>query len=92
MEKDGGSAFPEICTDLNVHTGKTETYSYGGMSLRDWFAGMALQGLAANESIARAINADVKNGTSDGKSDYADMAYTIADAMLNKKNKQTPSS
>lgn len=43
MDKDkGGSAFPEIETDLNFDRDAGEsyshTYSYGGMSLRDYLA------------------------------------------------------
>ena len=59
---DGGPAFPviaSICRDSN------------GMSLRDHFAGLALQGLLANS--------DALNGL---YSTFAEAAYKYADAML----------
>ena len=60
--KDGGPAFPLH----NPHYTSTEQ----GMSLRDWFAGMALQGLSVN----RYYDSHGKN--------MADAAYRFADAML----------
>lgn len=47
--------------------------AYAGMSLRDWFAGMAMQGLLA-QSIGTAMGSDVIHG--------AKYAYEMADAML----------
>ena len=68
--KDGGPAFP---------SGKSETPGfenslpyYEGMTLRDWFAGMALQGLLAHL-------VGVPNSEPEG---YARRAYQYADAML----------
>lgn len=47
-EKDGGSAFPQVTTDEayapSTQTTYGDTYSFGGMSLRDYFAGQALIG------------------------------------------------
>lgn len=46
--KDGGSAFPQIETDRAYDRDSDSVYgntcSYGGMSLRDYFAAAALQG------------------------------------------------
>ena len=69
---DGGSAFPVPLLD-------GESWDWGaygnpnGMSLRDWFAGMALQGAAmyVNE------HADVN-----GRGNLVKSCYAIADAML----------
>ena len=60
-ENDGGAAFP---------------YPYGpqgapGMSLRDWFAGLAMQGFRANE-----------DGFSTDDPVVAKWSYEQADAML----------
>lgn len=55
---DGGAAFPE----QGVH---------GGMSLRDWFAGMAMQGILAWGS-----------GKSLTPEQVAEDAYDTADAMI----------
>ncbi len=59
---DGGPAFP-FCTDFSrVHE---------GMTLRDYFAAAALQGMIACEQV--------QHGTFQ---DYARIAYQQADAML----------
>lgn len=58
----GGAAFP---VDARAET---------GMSLRDWFAGQALCGLAAKSDLG-------------GKwVEYADAAYKLADAMLKRRD------
>ncbi len=65
--KNGGSAFPLLQpTDPNFR--RVET----GMSLRDWFAGQALIGLASNPAATR-----IKNNE-----EAAAAAYLVADAML----------
>jgi hypothetical protein len=63
--KDGGEAFPS-------HPQADVQYNFiaHGMSLRDYFAAKALQGLLA----------DPNNGWQDVE--YAEAAYTLADAML----------
>jgi hypothetical protein len=70
---DGGPAFPGIETRIN---GLHEQHrAYYGMTLRDWFAGMAMQG---------ALATGYKEGA--GRMDWHYMlstgAYQIADAML----------
>ena len=57
-------------------------------SLRDWFAGMVLQGFFASyHDIVRAIANDPEhNGKSTGKI-LAEQAYTQADAMLTDREK-----
>lgn len=46
MSKDtGGSAFPEVFTDSR--NGVSDTYSAGGMTLRDYFAAKAMQAMIA---------------------------------------------
>ena len=85
MEKDGGSAFPEICTGINPHTDKPDTYSYGGMSLRDYCAAKALQGLLAGD--AGAYNCEDAEMWMNCVPEVAKASYAIADAMLDEKNK-----
>ncbi len=46
-----------------------------GMSLRDWFAGMALQGIIKSDDISYVV--------------VASEAYKYADAMLKARNKET---
>lgn len=62
---DGGFAFP--CEN---DSNKYYNWINKGMTLRDYFAAAALQGLLANE------------GQNDFESQYGIRAYAIADAML----------
>lgn len=69
MIDDGGNAFP-----LPLGTGNlSEPAESGGMSLRDYFAAKAMQGLLA-QSIGTALRSDPVDG--------ARYAYQMADAML----------
>ncbi len=66
---DGGSVFPEVFTDVKGERGDYthDTYSAGGMTLRDYFAAKAMQAaLAAGEKPAL----------------VGAFAYHIADEML----------
>lgn len=63
---DGGNAFPLPLGTMNA----AEPGQSGGMSLRDYFAGQALAGLA------RGVGLDLE------RHDLARRAYNIADAML----------
>lgn len=63
----GGPAFPTSTAGLGT-----------GLNMRDWFAGMALQGILANPS-------DIQ---SDRIWDYlAEISYNYADAMLKEREK-----
>lgn len=77
--EDGGPAFP-----CSVYDGAW------GMTLRDWYAGMALQGLlseglrdAANNALATGL-CSKDDTVSDGVSK---LSYTLADAMLEARKK-----
>lgn len=71
--KDGGPAFP-YCVWVGDHHNGHNT----GMSLRDYFAGMALQGLLANPSI-------IQKGQ-----DLTGISFDYADAMLSAGKKDSP--
>lgn len=85
--KDGGPAFPgsnmfdkEVYEDLRPTEGinqarRAATFSFSGMSLRDWFAGQALAGIMATSSW------DHRPANSEQK-DIAEDCYALADAML----------
>ncbi len=80
---DGGPAFPHTLSQAKDE--KDEIYYYqteGGMSLRDWFAGQALVGLAASGELSGSGAARMA----------AEYAYQVADAMLEArdKNRRTP--
>ena len=66
---DGGPAFPR----------SDSVYNEGdeGMSLRDWFAGMAMMGINANQSMGTALTCE----------DTAKIAYRIADVMMKERDK-----
>ncbi len=61
---DGGAAFPSVCLNDPGHPA-----SVPGMSMRDWFAGQALQGLISAKGYHE-------------RSVAATDAYNLADAML----------
>lgn len=65
--KTGGSAFPLF--DGSAH--------YGGMTLRDWFAGMALQGLCANSHVWEEMT----------ENEMIEMAYRRAEKMISEGEK-----
>lgn len=73
-KSDGGPAFPG--GDGKFACGP---YYETGMSLRDWFAGMALQGL-----ISRNVNGIEVNGR---RVKLEEAAYMVADAMLKERSK-----
>lgn len=67
---DGGPAFP-----LPAHIGANgeQPFPIYGMSLRDWFAGMALQGMFANSSMIDTFSHHRM---------MADESFNVADAMI----------
>lgn len=68
IEKAGGTAFPRLTTDA--------WDGYVGMTLRDYFAGQALQGICGH-----AIGPAVKSGETSAEA-HARWSYAAADAML----------
>lgn len=80
QKQDGGPAFPGA---WHPEMGWSPTQIPSGMSLRDWFAGQALAGIAANpEGIT------VDGETKRDPSAYALVAYLLADAMLAEREKR----
>jgi len=81
---DGGPAFPNHYEDRTMK-GVRNTVVADGMSLRDWFAGMALQGL-----LAMCAGPQISGATAEVT---AKIAFEHADAMIaegNKTNAYTP--
>jgi hypothetical protein len=70
-KNDGGPAFPGEYFDEESSSCLTP-----GMSLRDWFAGMALQGMLASGRNVRATHRSTRTEA------LAIMCYQAADAML----------
>jgi hypothetical protein len=65
--KDGGSAFPTMKPAYQLQS---------GMTLRDWFAGMALQGVCGSPEMLASYS---ERG---GEKSIAKGCYKMADAML----------
>jgi len=77
--RDGGPAFPHRHEDRwqNAEGRITNT----GMSLRDWFAGVALQGLCAHPESKAGSDQNMERYVSM----LASISYRVADAMLNER-------
>jgi len=76
-KNDGGAAFPSFTIQRHQPHGTSGTVEEiqvptQGMSLRDWFAGMALSSMT--------VTPDYSKGQCN--SDIVERAYKIADAML----------
>lgn len=94
MTDDGGPAFP---CEVNELTGThvkmegidypcSQVRRYPGLSLRDYFAAAALQGICANPDISGHA-ADKGYRAQDVRLDYAASAYAQADAMIAEREK-----
>jgi hypothetical protein len=83
MDKhDGGTAFPllrDYTDNSNSETTHYVDYCERGMSLRDYFAGQALAGIASK---------NFPNTSYMQRRDIAGWAYSFADAMLAERKKQ----
>jgi hypothetical protein len=76
---DGGPAFPQqafINTNGQVVTPSDYFPDASGMSLRDWFAGMALQGLVSSAGAGIFTAGEVP------RYEIASYSYKYADAMI----------
>ena len=80
---DGGPAFPQPHYETSDDEGNPTTL-WTGMSLRDWFAGLALAGikLHAKSDFVTGVELD------DAARQVAIGAYAVADAMLKKREAQ----
>ncbi len=74
--KDGGSAFPCF-----AHPNSKNGQGMSGMSLRDYFAAKALQGMLSHPGLSKTDGSDY------GPSDVAQAAFELADAMLAEREK-----
>jgi len=88
-KKDGGPAFGGSYDDVYIHAYKDKTQEpfkfrveHRGMSLRDWFAGMALSYL----SVIQLKSLEDKVGIP--QHEIAEMVYNIADAMLKERQRE----
>lgn len=78
-KRDGGPAFPTLA-DVEYESGHALELDTSGMSLRDWFAGQALNGLIASiQPHERLTDHPLA----------AKNCYAVADAMLAERAKPT---
>ncbi len=74
---DAGPAFPMGATVPDPRSGGLKWEQVAGMSLRDYFAGKALQGILAHDARGSEVAED-----DDFASVTASFAYQVADAMI----------
>ncbi len=76
----GGPAFP---TRNEAQIGPI-SYHYEGMTLRDYFAAKAMQGILSNASLLEVVDQKFEaDSTRDAVSKYA---FGVADAMIKERN------
>lgn len=75
LQPDGGPAFPDGARKYS------DDYE-PGMTLRDWFAGKALEAIVSNETRVRVIISETNDAAEAVDLAVALAAYGIADAML----------
>jgi hypothetical protein len=97
---DGGRAFPSIIGidfDRNSDNKSASIYCNEGMSIRDWFAGMALtailstrqeKGSLANKQYGENYRGEREYFAESNADWYAKEAYIMADAMIKARDKQ----
>ena len=74
---DGGPAFPNVWEDNPSQ----------GMSLRDHFAGLAMQAFASDPQMAIAIRQAAEDAGIEAPEMMARTAYRLADAMIYERNR-----
>ena len=74
FEAGGGTAFPLVYVDGT----NTTLEIHSGMTLRDWFAGMAMQGMVASDTERSPEQVPI----------IVRSAYIVADAMLKERSKE----
>jgi len=82
----GGQAFPMPFVKDEDRDGYTEWVSatdvgFGGMTLRDWFAGQALARLVGLYDVEEIVDPDLPRL-------FAEASYRVADAMLAAREKE----
>ena len=84
IRSDGGPVFPKRDEYVDPITGRAGITQYPGMSLRDYFAAKAMQGLA--QFIFDAAY-EGKKSASEASVMLAGVGYAIADAMIAEREK-----
>jgi hypothetical protein len=79
-KNDGGPAFP--LADSNAEYAGTSRHDCNGMSLRDYLAAKAMQGILSDQTTISAFDQAGKRELVQPSSLVATAAYAMADAML----------
>lgn len=66
----------------NIKAFPNEYNSEDGMTLRDYFANSAMQGVLSNDSLLKSIAKQSKNDNENSVKNIAKYSYQIADEML----------
>lgn len=86
--KDGGPAFPRLGSLHDCRPGeKIAKYSADGMSLRDYFAGLAMQAWLGDNQSCRSLAGVAEKKGIPADEYIATQAYAMADAMLAQREK-----
>lgn len=80
-KQDGGPAFPRPLGAISPEEFNSDQV---GMSLRDWFAGLAMAGLVQDLASQRILRDRCKS-TTELHQRMAEVTYLLADAMLDAK-------
>ena len=85
--KDGGPAFPVLYWSYQNPDGPLRAMAEGGMSLRQWYAGMALQGFCSTVILSHPedMAPQDKPYTPD---EIAELCFEYADAMIAQRDKE----
>lgn len=77
--KPNDAAFPRVCVD---------GFETMGLSKREYFAAIAMQGLCASDVIQTYLKEKTRWGTSEGSEKLAVSAISLADALIEELNKE----
>ena len=90
-KEDGGQAFPKIDNIDYKDTQRAIVNTIGGLTKREWFAGMALQGILANPIVEQYLNNREKAGAQTEKQSTeatVKAGFYYADAMIAESKKE----
>ena len=90
LPTDGGAAFPRTLPDVEVTPDRAMEIiqEYSGMTLRDYFAGIALQGILTEPIYKYWVAGFVSMYDMNSKRTLASVCYAMADAMLVERSKE----
>jgi len=85
---DGGPAFPKPYSVYNTGNTVYEHQAQKGMTLRQWYAGMAMKGLLSNVEFLKSVNVVAKREDKSTQDLFIDMCHTYAQNMIDHEEEQ----